>query len=409
MMENAAAPRWPAAGGWLVLERAWAAAVAVILAIELWSDPVGEPGRTVILTALGLLAAGSLAFVRRHPGRAFAVNAAAVFGLILVGGPSNVYQYTNLAALYSVAAATGAARHQGRADLASWWASSGPSWAALAVGLSGVALYFRRFPDEGGRSILAMALLLWFSAWLLGRVHGARRAEVALRAERDLSAELAEARRLRLELEAERGEMARELHDIVGHTLNVMLIHAGAARRAVVDDPDGAVEALTIIETTGRTAMDDLDRVLGLLGRGDGAEADRRPLPGLDDLPALVATVAEGGRAAVTLSVDDTLDASSVSKARQLAAYRVVQEALTNVLKHAEARSVRVAVRGRGDDLVVTVDDDGRGLDRAGVDARPGRGLAGMTERARLHGGTLDVTDAEPGTLVTLTLPRGRT
>ena len=374
MVAHALKPsRLPAIGADLGL----AAIFITLMEVEIWvfRDPDQlELGRQVAASVLSTLAGGALGFRRTHPLAAFAVNVASVVALIALTAPSDFYQFTNLVAIYSAAV-------YGR----SWI-----SWAALPAGLLGVLFYFARFPDEGEPMIVAMVLLIWLVAWLMGRLWGGVGERERLRAERDLSVELAELRQTRLELEAERTTMSREIHDIIGHTLNVMLVHAGAARRALPANVAQAVEAIQIIETTGRSAMDDLDRVLGLL-RADGDQPSRSPLPGITDLHALATSVSGSS---LDVTVDVAVPAAAIPKPLQLTVYRIAQEALTNVIKHANASVATVTVGRDGADLVLEVCDDGRGL---GSGTGSGRGLSGMRQRAEMHGGTMTTSSSQNG------------
>lgn len=183
----------------------------------------------------------------------------------------------------------------------------------------------------------------------------------------------------------ERARIARELHDAVGHTVNVMVVHAGAGRVAAGQDPQRAAQALGEIESIGRAALTDIDRLLGLL-RQDGA-AGRQPTHGLGDVAALVERIRTTG---VEVELTAPADLPRIPVATGAAAYRIVQEALTNVIKHAGPAQVRVVVDLDGD-LHLSVEDDGRGAAADGTtDAgRVGRGLIGMRERATLLGGEL--------------------
>jgi signal transduction histidine kinase len=185
----------------------------------------------------------------------------------------------------------------------------------------------------------------------------------------------------------ERARIARELHDAVGHTVNVLVVHAGAGRVAAVQDPQRAAQALGEIESIGRAALTDIDRLLGLL-REDG-DAVRQPTQGLGDVAALVERIRTTG-VDVELTAPTTLPRIPV--ATGAAAYRIVQEALTNVIKHAGPAKVRVVVEVDGD-VRVSVEDDGRGaaVGRPPGSDRVGRGLIGMRERATMLGGELTV------------------
>jgi signal transduction histidine kinase len=362
---------------------ALAAAFIALMQLEIWVfDDVGtELGVSLLAALVSTVAGAALALRRSRPVVAFAANGLAVYVLIAFTAPSDFYQFTNLIALYSIAVHS---RHRA-------------TWLALPISIGGVFLYFSRYPNEGEGMTMAMVVLVWVVAWLMGRLWGGVGERERLRVERDLSVELAEVRKARLELEEERTSMARELHDIIGHTLNVMLVHAGAARRALPANVGQAEEAIQIIETTGRSAMDDLDRVLGLLRTGG---PPRSPLPGIDDLHELAISVSDA-RLAVT--VDISTPTASISKPVQLTVYRIAQEALTNVIKHAAATAATVAVGRDGDDLVLDVCDNGRGIGAAGGDEGgdggdgQGRGLSGMRQRAEMHGGTMTTSSSEQG------------
>jgi signal transduction histidine kinase len=332
-----------------------------------WGNGLGIDTR-VVVSLLTLVASGSLAWRRTKPEAAFWVNAAAVIGTIAAGYPSDMYQWTNLVAVYSIGA----------------YGKNPQRWFALPMGIGGVLFYFVRFPFEGGATLAAFVAAIWVVAWLAGRIYGARLEEMQLRHERDLSRRLAEANDARLAHEEERIRIAHELHDIIGHTVNVMVVHAGAGRRAVGDDPDAASKAFETIERTGRDALDELDRVLALLRR-DEAGSDLLPTQGVGDLPGLAETFADTGLA---VEVRVTGEPGSVPTSVGLAAYRIAQEALTNVLKHADAGRATVDMAIGEGRLEVRISDDGPS---APTTIQPGRGITGMKERAALHGGSLHI------------------
>ncbi|MEP6853862.1 MAG: histidine kinase [Pedococcus sp.] len=179
---------------------------------------------------------------------------------------------------------------------------------------------------------------------------------------------------------AERRLLARELHDVVSHAVAVMTVQAGAAQLLLDADPTRASSLLESVQQTGEQSASELCRLLDLMG-GDHPGLD--PQPQLADLPALIRQVREAGLPAhlTTLGVRD------VTPGLQVTAYRVVQESLTNALKHGVRSDVSVAVRGEDDSLTVTIDDAGRTFtERASTG---GHGLQGMAERVRLYGGTL--------------------
>ncbi|MEU6149089.1 histidine kinase [Actinosynnema sp. NPDC047251] len=196
-----------------------------------------------------------------------------------------------------------------------------------------------------------------------------------------LEEEQAEA--LRRAVEHERARIARELHDVVTHNVSVMVIQAGAARKVMAADPDQAREALLAVEAGGRAAMSELRHVMGLLAPDDEAADPLAPQPGLEQVAALVQRV-RGTGLPVELDVAGTPRA--LPPGIGLAAYRVVQEALTNTVKHAAGASASVLVEYRPDRLRVEVTDTGG---RPGAATGTGRGLIGLRERLSVYGGTL--------------------
>jgi signal transduction histidine kinase len=182
-------------------------------------------------------------------------------------------------------------------------------------------------------------------------------------------------------IEAERARIAGELHDVVTHNVSVMLVQAGAARSVLTSSPGEAEEALLAVEASGRTAIAELRNLLGLLAPGTD-DAALHPQPGLSELEALIDRVTAAGLP-VELHVSGT--PQPLPPGADLAAYRVVQEALTNVLRHAGREATSVMVQW-GEKLVITISDRGCG-DRGGA---PGRGLLGLRERLSLYGGELD-------------------
>ena len=332
----------------------------------------------VTVTVLAPVVMMPVAFRSIAPLPAFLINSVGTVAMVTFNYDSDFYQWANLLLLFSVAVA-----------FAGW-----TSWLALGIGLGGVGYYFATFPEEG-LSTGIMITSLWLVAWLAGRIYGSQAEQARLRTDRDLAAELAATRQERLELEAQRTNMAREVHDLVGHTINVMVVHAGAGRRAVRDDPDGAERAFETIETTGRSALDELDRVLGLL-RGDDQDTPLAPMPDLGALADLVSEFDTAGLA-VELSVVGPVD--SVPRGLGLSVYRIVQEALTNTMKHSKATSADVSVvivdadtgagagAGSGGVVNVTVADPGPARKVSADGQSPGRGLVGIAERAQLHGG----------------------
>ena len=192
----------------------------------------------------------------------------------------------------------------------------------------------------------------------------------------------------------ERARFARELHDAVGHAVNVMVMQAGAARLVAKDD-DRMVDSLRQIEQVGRSALSDLDRMLGLLNDEDDRGAPLEPTRQIDDIGRLVDGMrASGAEIHLTNHCDRSVD-DTMANRTGAAAYRIVQEALTNAIKHAGTARIDVTISCTGDQLQVEIVDDGLG---AAAPQTPGggRGIVGMTERAKVLGGQL-VAEPVPG------------
>jgi signal transduction histidine kinase len=234
--------------------------------------------------------------------------------------------------------------------------------------------------------------VVFATAWILGDNLSTRRAytrELEEKAARSQARQEAEARRAVAE---ERSRIARELHDVVAHSMSVMVVQAGAAGRVIDNDPDRAAEALAAIEATGRESLSEMRRILGVL-RGDDEGGELTPSPTLGDFSRLIRQCDEAG-----LPVDLLIDgeARRLPASLELSAYRIVQESLTNSLKHAGPARATVKLRYHEDALEVEIADNGRGaaahLDGSGS----GQGLLGMRERVEAFGGTLR-TGPRPG------------
>jgi signal transduction histidine kinase len=206
----------------------------------------------------------------------------------------------------------------------------------------------------------------------------------------------------------ERRRIAREMHDLVGHSISVMVVQAGGARRILDRDPDRAVEAAVRIEATGREALAEMRRLLGLLGGDDdGGDPAYDPQPTLDSIAPLVARARDAG---VEVAFVTEGERRPLPQGAEVAAYRIVQEALTNVLKHAGAAPTAVALRWGEDALELEVADRGT-VSRQPAEALPGtgHGIAGMRERVRVYGGELDAgPDAGGGFVVRARIPYGQ-
>ncbi len=233
--------------------------------------------------------------------------------------------------------------------------------------------------------------------WFAGRVARSR-------GQRFESLAREQEQRTRIALADERTRIARELHDIVAHSVGVIVIQAQGAGRVFDRDPERAREALGSIEQTARTALSEMRRSLGVL-RDDGEQAALEPQPGLDDLEPLL-TQARAGGLAVDLVVEG--ERRPLPQSVDLSAYRIVQEALTNTIKHAGPATSKVILRYGEESLELEVADDGRGKALNGAIGRSGHGILGMRERAASHGGSVEAGSAPDGGFrVHATLPLG--
>ena len=251
-------------------------------------------------------------------------------------------------------------------------------------------------PGNGDLDSLVLYALLLAGAWFLGDV--ARRWRFLAQENGRRAAELEQAR-TELATQAvalERVRIARELHDVVAHSMSVVAMHAGAGRLAVGRDPVAATSALVVIERTTREALAEMRRLVAVLrddAAGDGS-AQSAPAPGLSDLPGLVAGMAATG---LIVDVRTEGDVASVPPGVSLTAHRVVQEALTNVARHVGPTRVHVAVStGPGALDLVVANEPGSGRP-APVPDKGGHGLRGMRERVELYGGQLEAGPTASG------------
>jgi signal transduction histidine kinase len=300
-----------------------------------------------------------------------------------------------------------------------WWTSL---WPATAQGpfegfvvLVGAAYCLGTIRERRGWRVGGAVLVLWFALGLVVGIVGGRVGDVfpvavwltigfvvgtligrrteqarsATESARVLATE--QQRRIEHAVEDERARIARELHDVVAHSLSVIVVQAGAERRAswaATDavDRESIDVALGSIEKAGREALIDLRRLLGLLRRPN-EPLSLAPQPGLSQLDELVSTARDSG---LQVALELSGDTSPLPPGLDLTAYRIVQEALTNTLKHANAQTVRVAISRQRNLLDVEVSDDGRPTDKAPmIGEGAGQGLIGMRERVKIFGGTI--------------------
>lgn len=270
----------------------------------------------------------------------------------------------------------------------------GPPWAGrvgLAAGLVGAVLGGLSWPQLPVSPVMHVVVGTCLAstvvaAWAVGSSQRVRRAEAGALAERARLLEVERDQRARLAVLAERNRIAREMHDIVAHSLTVVIAQADGGRYA----PEAASSALTTIGECARQALGETRRVLGVLRDGPDAPSEP-PRPSLDDVPGLVERARAGGLE-VRLAMEPP--PCPVDPGLSLAVYRIVQEGLTNVLKHAgPAARAEVSVRWSAEQLRIDVMDDGTAVAEPGV----GYGIAGMRERAGAFGGTVTLQARDGG------------
>ena len=269
-----------------------------------------------------------------------------------------------------------------------WLAGSDPNRPhALAAGVVGVALFvvlIANDPDPLGLSDVSFALVFGAGSWLTGLVLSGRAQDAAELEERAAQLEREREEEARAAVAEERARIARELHDVIAHSVSVMTVQAGAARMLLKEEPERAREPILAVERTGREALAETRRLLGILRR-DMAEPELEPQPGMAGLGTLLDHVRLAGLP-VELLVEGEGRGRALPAGLDLAAYRIVQEALTNTIKYAGPAQAWVTVRYGADEVELEVSHDGRTPSAGGG----GHGLVGMEERVALYGGQLE-------------------
>jgi signal transduction histidine kinase len=270
----------------------------------------------------------------------------------------------------------------------------------LAIVVGGAATVVFNSPNPQASTFVLIPLL--FAICWLGGFAVRTRAEQAEAAEARASrAEFERDAAARIAVAEERARIARELHDIVAHAVSVMVLQVGAVRHRLPESLPEDADALRRVEQTGRTALTEMRRLLGAM-RAEGDELELTPQPGLDGLDSLLDEV---GRAGLPVRLRVQGRRVPLARAIDLSAYRIVQEALTNALKHAHATRADVTVRYEPDELHIEVRDDGVGTASSNGS---GHGLIGVRERVKIYGGEMSAGPARGGGFVLTThLPLG--
>jgi signal transduction histidine kinase len=320
-----------------------------------------------------VLTTAPLAFRRTYPASAFCVIV-----LAIIATSQDTTAVTIAAAVFSAYSAVVYSRNRPAA------------LGCLAAGAAVVTLDYPKIgPYIPGRLAPLLVLLPTVALGYMMRNWQQRAGESAARLHRAEAEHLEATRRA---VEEERARIAAELHDVVTHNVSMMVVQAGAGRRVLDSSPGDAREAMLAIEASGRTAMTELRHLLGLLAPSGAPELDvpgdqgaLRPQPGLDEVPALLDRVRSAGLA-VELRV--TGSQRGLAPGPDLAGYRMVQEALTNVLKHAGGARAQVRIEYRAQDLIIDVSNAARSTGHSAGGS--GRGLIGLRERIAIYGGSLE-------------------
>ncbi|GGT18711.1 two-component sensor histidine kinase [Streptomyces tanashiensis] len=348
---------WGAAHPWAVdIGLALVVQAAMTMPFVVPRGPELEPA-TWPAYGLTTLTVVPLVWRRRAPMAVLlAILATSALYKLAVEGPGQPLPYTGLVSVYTIAVLA-------------------PSWQRIVTaGLMVVAVPASVWLNTQSVRELTFSLFVFGAAYAFGRLTEARQRAQTVEAER------AAAR--------ERARIAREMHDVLSHAVSLMIVQAEAGPLAVRAAPERAEAAFEAISAAGRDAMTQLRGMLGVLREGE--EAPRAPQPGIGDLPALLEGVRAGG---LTVGYATEGGVRALPAAAGASVYRIVQEALTNVVKHARARAVDVRLVHADGVLRVTVTDDGRGPQGG----PGGHGLVGIRERAGAHGGTAETGPGPDG------------
>ena len=362
-------------------DRALVFGLTVLMQLEVWTiGPSRDAGSEAFSTAeravaagLGLVLTLALGWRRRAP---LVVLAAAIATSVLVNVAAVLDEATTPAVALVVAAYSAGAHSEG---------------IRAPIGAAGVAaLIAANAAEHFSLGDLLFITMILGGAWLAGQAIRYRRQREKALEQLTVDLEREREEKARAAVAEERVRIARELHDVVAHAISVIVLQARGGRRSLGNDPGETREALDTIEATGSEALAEMRRLLGMLRRDD-EEIALAPQPSLKNLGALAAQVKEAG-----LPVELVVEGKPIElpPGVDLSAYRIVQEALTNALKHAGPATARVIVRYHEDDLELEIADTGLG---AGAGNGDGHGLVGMRERVSLYGGKIEAGPQHTG------------
>ncbi len=361
---------------------------AVVVVVEGYTEAaVARPALHAAVAGLAMLA---MAWRRLHPLVVAVLVVGAMVALAGNGGGLSV------ALALLIVSFTVGSETEGRA-----------SWVGLAILAVPLSVSLVLDLREAVAGDVAAVVTLVAVPWIAGRTLRSRAQHLAVALARAERMEVERERDVQLAATEERVRLARELHDVVSHSVSVIAIQAQAVRRRLRPDQTREIADLAALETAAREAMAEMRRLFGVL-RERGEQASLSPQPGLGELDRLLGQVQSTG-----MKVDLVTEGAphELPPGLDLAAYRIVQEAVTNALRHSGGRRVEVRLGYRPGELDLTVEDDGHGIGPGLVDGEAaGHGLRGIRERAELYGGTLDVgRGSNGGTRVQARLPVGAT
>ncbi|HEX2178495.1 MAG TPA: histidine kinase [Actinomycetota bacterium] len=346
------------------------AAFSLMAAVMLQREVAGGAGGLSAGVVIAALHGGVTIVRRRYPLVVLTALVATALAYVALGFPAYMLGPAVLFAMYSAGTTL-----TGRI-----------SQAAAASGVAAVALLVSVGPAFPGFPSVVFYAVMGGAAWWLG--HLVQRSRLAAEEHARRADELAATREelARYAVSEERRRIARELHDVVAHSMTVVAMHAGTGRMVAADDPSAAAAALATVERLSRDALQEMRRLVGLL-RSSAEESDgRAPAPGLGDLHRLVAEVVAAG-VAVEVNTAGPLD--EVPPGPALAAYRVIQEALTNAVRHNGAVRAELNVQVTGSELAIRITNDPPENRSGAVSEGGGMGMVGMRERVALYEGTL--------------------
>ena len=343
----------------------WLMLLSVSLLTTFFDSATGT--RRVLGVALVVVHTGAIAYRRIAPWPVLLVNLATAVGIVSLDFPPVVLHLTPLVALYTVAAETPRSSSRWGLILA-----AATLFAVEAIG---------GWSSDGGTVVGNLIGLT--ATWLFGSSVHERKRYVSQLEERTRQLEEARLQLAESAVAEERLRIARELHDVVAHNLSMIAVQSGMGAHVIDRDPAEAKNALGAIEEGSREALDEMRRLVGVL-RGSDQTMELAPAPGVDQIPALVERVGANGPA---IELEVRGEVVKLPPGVDLTAYRIVQESLTNVLKHAHAEHVRVTLSYGPASLLLEILDDGAG---GSIEVEAGHGLAGMRERMLMYGGKID-------------------